>query len=236
MGAALAAGAVGLNAYQGYQQQKKIKKAQKGQKSDLLNLQGQMMDTLNSGLGEQEGYLKKSLKASQEGFSSALADADRLEVAGNKGAQSFFDQASKAATGNAASRGLLGSSGAANMQLGAARGATRAMTDAQLAASRLRTSAQLGLGAAKAQGFNALGNFSAYRANARNHILSGLWDHVAGQQFTAQAPQGANLAELALLLGNSGEGGGGSSGYTSSLGNTGHTNPNQSWHQLFGGS
>lgn len=228
-GPALAA--TGISAFEGYQQQKKIKKAQKGQKSDLLDLQGQMFSNLDPALANQESYIKKANKASEQGFTDALADADRVETAGTKGAKDFFDQATGGANANLASRGLLDSSVGGNMRLGAARGASRALTDVQVAASHLRTGARLGLGQARATGLNNLGQFEAYKANARNSILSGLWDYVAGQQFQAQTPNLANVANLATMFGG-GTGGGASAPTT--------TSPSQgsehSWHALFGGS
>lgn len=212
-GPAIAVGAAAGSAALGYQQQKKIKKAQKGQKQDLLDLQRQMFENLDPALAAQEGFIKKANKASQEGFQSALDDADRVEAQGTRDVNSYFNQAVGETTGNSASRGLLGSSVAGNMRLGAARSTSRALSDVQVAASKLRTGAALGLGAAKAQSFNRLGDFEAYRANSRNAILSGLWDYVAGQQFHAQSPNLSNIANLAMSttsFGGGGSGGGAS--------------------------
>lgn len=210
------AAVLGGSAILGSQQQKKIKSGQKNKHKQILNIHGGMMENLEQGFANQEGYLKKALKAGTEGYDATIADADRLEVEGNKAADRYFQGALGGADGASASRGLLGSTVNANMRFGAARGASRARSEAQIAASRLRSTALLGKGAAKAGGLAALGTFEAYKANSRNNVLSRLFDYYAGQSHSAQSPDFANLAQLAMQLGAGGGGGGGTPPTTAS--------------------
>jgi hypothetical protein len=180
----------------GAQQQKKLKTNEKNRKKELLGLQQGMLDTVNQSYAEQLPLLKQAGKAAQGGYLSMIADANRQEGEGMKGAERFFQQALGSATGNAASRGLLGSSVNANMRLGAARQASLAMTDAQLAASKLRSSAQIGLGQAKAGGLNALAGLSAYRAGGINQALLPYFGFLSNVQYGAQQPSAGNLGSL----------------------------------------
>lgn len=208
-GVALAAGAVS-----GQQQAKKGHTAEKNRKKELQVLQKQMLGNLEAGSAEQFAYQKKANKAAEGGYQSALDDADRVELQGTRQANDYFNQAMGGADASAASRGILGSSVGTSARLGAARQASRYMSDAQIAASHMRTNARLGLGQVQSQGLQSLGSLQAYKANNRNKIMGGMFDYLAGQQFTSQQPDLVGLGMLGGMIGG-GFGGGGGGGNSS---------------------
>lgn len=200
--AALPIATTAASAVAGNQQAKKVKTNEKNRKKELLGLQGGMLDIANESYADQLGYLKKAGKASEQGYQSAIKDADRIEGQGNRDAQRLFAQGLGTANGNAASRGLLGSSVNQNMRLGAARQASYAMSDAQIAASRLRTGAQLGLGQARAGSLQNLAGLTAYRAGMKTNALLPYMNFLSNVQYTSTPPQSGNVAGLVQSFGS----------------------------------